>query len=987
MITGQSKLIDYRIPVLTIRQWLKELESPSVLSVVELYCSTFGSCNVILPTINNIMVNIDNSSEKLKWLTVNIQKLEDEQKLLLLEENKKRNPQLQQNNTIHNDNVTPNFNTTPNNEYMTLNTISVNDPDVSIHKSDELHVGVVNQSTAVIQATWDKIYIPKLEKYTRYDAPQPLWLFIRDGTILYSLNSPNPPKMNKIIYNILHNIQLNDHELSTYDFITATQDELNQRKARKLKHEAEKRAHALEQAKHASKQTQINKPVRTHDINEYYIEPVISCNTLTHTFIHNAVCVLYTKEADSIDFVYYNQTELLPSHKLQSSQQLQWNKLFSYTQSIQQQNNDDNQPSDDNNNKNEIEFKFAIYDTVDEIIKTKDIIYSDQCQLIGDAYVHYQQLFNTTNTEDDTNVDSIPAVELKLMSNRHTAHSTDHNDACVGVLHASVKQAVSEGTVSTYNVLASVTVTQQPNESNDNDVATATPLNDTIQLKIASHDRNTGAVYSHYIDTQLNKNDNSMYSNNTPLQIETYEFVPRMFEISVVDIASNTVLCHVEISSVDLLKQSQLTRTVDFPLNEYLIQLQVYPYGSEADEYAAELPSEQKLTLQYSLNSLVCPLQSQHHNAQGLIDTHNNHGIIVALSQQDTHTTQYKLHSITELATESTHHIFTSNDKITLNTVSTVQKPVGDELIQYKISVYMLQSVQQPTTSALQYFIEHNKVYTVLSSVFTLSADLLNLSMNHIFPCIDSCGQPVDNSSIECNVIDIGSIQPFNVNFDAILDTPYTLTLYSRVITNSSDAVQHEYKHVATLSEQHNYVVNKMSNVKTQYKLEFTQPIAVSENTVTTDTAISSEPTITPTVSTEFNLIDLLQSISTSDNKTIHLTLSNNVSENQTIIVSLLPLPAIAVDEPYVEVVADENIQPNLLQVPDVNENNAKTSSRSTGSRPVSHSSKSARSSGRLAVRDITPTASKPSSRSNTPSRLSANNSAGDRRKSSRSAA
>src|SRR5690242_19463415 len=65
------------------------LPSPPLL-VVEIYCGAFGNCQVVLPTINQIMLTIDDADDKLKWLVINVAKLEEEQRHLLAEEEKKK---------------------------------------------------------------------------------------------------------------------------------------------------------------------------------------------------------------------------------------------------------------------------------------------------------------------------------------------------------------------------------------------------------------------------------------------------------------------------------------------------------------------------------------------------------------------------------------------------------------------------------------------------------------------------------------------------------------------------------------------------------------------------------------------------------------------------------------------------------------------------------------------------------------------------------
>lgn len=87
-----AKSKEYRLQVTSVKHWLKEIDSPALLgisitaitpktvclnraicflcTVVEVYSSWFGSCQVIPPTINNIMLNIDDSENKIKWPVV-----------------------------------------------------------------------------------------------------------------------------------------------------------------------------------------------------------------------------------------------------------------------------------------------------------------------------------------------------------------------------------------------------------------------------------------------------------------------------------------------------------------------------------------------------------------------------------------------------------------------------------------------------------------------------------------------------------------------------------------------------------------------------------------------------------------------------------------------------------------------------------------------------------------------------------------------------
>lgn len=92
---------EYRVHISSARHWLKEIEFDGIIgqrerkreaelwqalhgvrrcahqmmcagcvAVCEVYCGAFGNCQVILPTINQIMLSVDNPESKIKWLVV-----------------------------------------------------------------------------------------------------------------------------------------------------------------------------------------------------------------------------------------------------------------------------------------------------------------------------------------------------------------------------------------------------------------------------------------------------------------------------------------------------------------------------------------------------------------------------------------------------------------------------------------------------------------------------------------------------------------------------------------------------------------------------------------------------------------------------------------------------------------------------------------------------------------------------------------------------
>jgi hypothetical protein len=51
--------------------------------VAEIFSSWFGPCQVIAPTIGNIMMKIDDAENKIHWLVLNLAKLEEDQKIAM----------------------------------------------------------------------------------------------------------------------------------------------------------------------------------------------------------------------------------------------------------------------------------------------------------------------------------------------------------------------------------------------------------------------------------------------------------------------------------------------------------------------------------------------------------------------------------------------------------------------------------------------------------------------------------------------------------------------------------------------------------------------------------------------------------------------------------------------------------------------------------------------------------------------------------------
>ncbi len=66
-----AKSKEYRVQITSVKQWQKELQFDGLL-VVEVFCSWFGPCLVIPPTIQSIMSTIDQPDDKVHWPVVTL---------------------------------------------------------------------------------------------------------------------------------------------------------------------------------------------------------------------------------------------------------------------------------------------------------------------------------------------------------------------------------------------------------------------------------------------------------------------------------------------------------------------------------------------------------------------------------------------------------------------------------------------------------------------------------------------------------------------------------------------------------------------------------------------------------------------------------------------------------------------------------------------------------------------------------------------------
>ena len=234
-----------------------------------------------------------------------------------------------------------------------------------------------------LKTAWDKITIPKLEKYSGYDHPRPLWLLVKDGVVVYELHSANPPKMLRMIQAVLANTPLSEKELAEYDFVVdpvAAQKRREKRPTKEQKAELA-RLEALEAKRRARREKpEVQRPP------EFLIQARISgihrppsAAIADPQGLRQPLLVLYTKDAASDDFTYYSQAE-----RIIGELNPVYHRNFSFPVSdiaaLMEQDGVD------------MELKFVLYDAPDEsVIHNKDPAHPP---VLGDAYVHLKTLLN-----------------------------------------------------------------------------------------------------------------------------------------------------------------------------------------------------------------------------------------------------------------------------------------------------------------------------------------------------------------------------------------------------------------------------------------------------------------------------------------------------------------------------------------------------------------------------------------------------------------
>jgi thiol-disulfide isomerase/thioredoxin len=163
-MAGRGKVKDYRIQIKSVKQWAKESEFEG-LNVVEIYSSFFGSCQAITPTIQTLMLSIEDSENKIRWPCINVAQLEEEQRETLMEEEKKKQEQ-----------------------ELVLRRKIREEGKVEEEAVDE------QESDAKAAASFDRVKIKKLEEWSGYDDARPLWVFFQKWRVHAHFDDAQSPQ-------------------------------------------------------------------------------------------------------------------------------------------------------------------------------------------------------------------------------------------------------------------------------------------------------------------------------------------------------------------------------------------------------------------------------------------------------------------------------------------------------------------------------------------------------------------------------------------------------------------------------------------------------------------------------------------------------------------------------------------------------------------------------------------------------------------------
>ena len=455
---GGPKLKEYRTAIASIKQWQSEVSFPH-LSVVEVYSSSFGACQVILPTINSIMTNMGEGAEgKVKWLTINVGKLEEEQKVADDQEQKKQSEQ--QMDAADKRGKTPSIapaanlptvdsthiliDTTEHKEQPPPSTAGSNNDDESADSGDGVDApSRAHPPSSAAALDPSSPTVPLLEAYHAYDHPRPLWLFFLAGQLQYELTSANPPKMLKLVQACLSGDKLSAEDLQGMELQTDSAEVAAEKRRKRLlkkkeEEEAKRKAKELEEAQQARKKREI---VRTTPEYLLHVSLAQYTNQVGEGVVGEAgtttkqpVLVLYWKDGES-DYYYHSQT-VRAAVAADASVVFPSSLVFKKAETAEAESH--------------IELRVCLYEVDDdEPIKGE----REGQGLLGEGYV---QLSALTGGQTEVRIVHRDMTVPPLSPTAKSPRAVVRVDKLMALASIKVKQRVSEGTLSDYRFTVAV---------------------------------------------------------------------------------------------------------------------------------------------------------------------------------------------------------------------------------------------------------------------------------------------------------------------------------------------------------------------------------------------------------------------------------------------------------------------------------------------------------------------------------------------------
>jgi len=195
---SKKKVVIHQKDVVDNESWRAECADGSGLLIVELYSEFFGYCQVLEPSISDLMKTLEEGEQdKIRWRRVNVLKLEEELKQIREEESKK------------------NTSKDPSEE-VALGRASADAPSGESGSGHQLRY---------------------LDRFPGYNHPQPFFLFMRQGEIYDILRECNPPLLEAMVKKYVKEDCKPEPNL-TFEIVLKTEEEIRLEKEAQDKNKA-----------------------------------------------------------------------------------------------------------------------------------------------------------------------------------------------------------------------------------------------------------------------------------------------------------------------------------------------------------------------------------------------------------------------------------------------------------------------------------------------------------------------------------------------------------------------------------------------------------------------------------------------------------------------------------------------------------------------------------------------------------------------------